>query len=131
MIEDVPASELSGQNLDAEVAEQVMGWYVEYHAEDEEWWTDEDGNRLRRQEEWSPSSDISNAREVREKLREQGWDLSIESRVAVVSEAKHASGPPWEASFIHPDGKLEARGRGDTAPEAICRAALRVVGEAY
>lgn len=126
MTEGRMVEELKPDELDAAVATEVMGWYAEYHAKDKEWWTDEDGNRVRRQKDWSPSTNIDHARMVEERLQEQGWHLSLESRVAVLSEAERASGPPWIVRCVDSDTGEQIREGGETAPQAISRAALRV-----
>lgn len=73
-----------------------------------------------------PFADPEDAWLVQETLQEEGWHLSIESRVAVLSEAEHASGSKWIVRCVHTDTGEEMREVGDSAPEAISRVALRV-----
>lgn len=128
MMDGTPTEELSGQQLDGEVARRVMAWREESQVGDLVWWTDGAGERVRPQDAWHPSRVYAQAWEVQKNLQAKGWSLSIESRPSLVSEADRASEPPWEATFFQPRRQREVSATGASASEAICRAALRAVG---
>ena len=142
---DLPA----GRELDALVAEKVMGWKRRRIVEcypgmvgvplddprlDDYWWTSDNRptNEIARDEgggavgecnecgkvygAGSPSTDIAAAWTVVEKLR--GCDQWPEIG---------ATGRSWYCEFEGEPGVI-VEGFGDTAPLAICRAALKAVG---
>lgn len=104
----------AGPELDALVAEKVMGWNVHFVEPElrngREHWRDPVHNTLYLPSQWCPSGDIAAAWEVVEKVvpGPQGFNLYLSSA--------------WQASFA--GGTAVAR----TAPLAICRAALKAVG---
>lgn len=135
-----PHTPLSERELDAAVAEKVMGWRLtwldrSYHSAGEGWsqrpvdsksecrhdpiayWTDAKDRSLNEVSEWEPSSDISDAVEVVEKMREQGWSFAC-----TLYEGKL----PY-ASFCKRTAASSRNAEASTLPEAICRAALEAV----
>jgi hypothetical protein len=101
-----------GRELDALVAEKVMGWFLD---SDIGYWRNESG-LCKRQDKWSPSEDISAAWEV---VEEMGDCLHLR---------QHGEQGEWEAWFC---GYPNSKAHGETAPEAICKASLlAVTGEA-
>lgn len=120
MVEEVEPAE-----LDAALADTVMGWYGEYHVDDQGWWTDEEGNRLRKQVNWRPCSDLNGAWDVQDRLREEGWRLTLVSPGGVIGGTYLSTEDPWEAILFRPEGNREIKENGESAPHAIARAALR------
>ncbi len=130
------------RELDALVAEKVMGWQVLTPDETEHL---EEVNDcmvvvhpnpygvMRYVEksynyygyvEWHPSTDIAAAWQVVERMRELGWfsshtDLTIDSGQEWWS---------WHFTDIKPPGSTTVKAQGHTAPHAICLAALAAVG---
>lgn len=105
----------AGRELDALVAKDVMGW----HKLDGNWkdniWEKADGHI---KGDWHPSEDISAAWEVVTKIRSMGWGVDIS----------------WFHEFIYcalhkPDSVIIKQANAETAPLAICRAALLAVME--
>jgi hypothetical protein len=101
----------AGRELDALVAEKVMGWTIY-----DDGIMDQGAKGRTWASEWHPSTDIAAAWEVVEKVQ-QATGCS-----AVVQ--KHARA--YECWFIG-SGQKETQW-ADTAPLAICRAALKAVG---
>ncbi len=91
----------AGPELDRIVAERVMGL------------TDASDDDYRA---WQPSTNIAHAWEVVERLRPTGARLILTDY-----------GPDWDAVFRRSDDTYECA-QADTAPLAICLAALRAVG---
>ena len=116
----------AGPELDRLVAEKVMGWDPDNQANNSEfnpqwfdsrhgfWWIGEWGEEGTYS--WSPSAIIAHAWEVVERMRGQGLWFQL--------TAPHPGSidPQWRCSF----GGVYL-GIGDTAPLAICRAALKAV----
>lgn len=65
---------------------------------------------------WSPSTSIADAWLVVEKLRRDGWRIQI------------MVGYPDKDDCLLANNHRTISGQGDTAPEAICLAALKAVG---
>lgn len=121
-------SQLSaGRELDALVAERVMGWYLKGRR-----WIDPerrefagfttepqyDPNSDRDHPLWEPSSDMASAWEVVEKMRPD-WRFLFQE----------TPGRRWRAVFSsHSERDLAKMEDADSAPEAICKAALQAVG---
>lgn len=105
-----------GRELDALVAEKVMG----YPGDGNVWYVTGDYANPDSIPEYS--TDIAAAWEVVEKMKHSSWSFSIRSS------------DDCEAEFSLNDGKFlqnadtVGMGRGDTAPYAICLAALKAVG---
>jgi hypothetical protein len=117
----------TGRELDALVAEKVMGWW-----QGNGWWRNSDGagikivewrypDQLEADLRWEPSAKICDAWEVVEKLRadkEADFDLYAPAWAGTAN----MMGGNWKAMI---DGYA---GVADTAPLAICLAALGAVG---
>lgn len=115
--------EMELRELDARIAEQVMGWR---HANGEIIVIDADGLPW-----WFPSIDIAAAWEVVERIfHKKGWSLwplSAAKNIEDDSPAWYATGwGIYESSGIDLHGEEIAIDR--TAPLAICRAALKAIG---
>lgn len=120
-------TQLRGADLDAAVAEKIMGWY---RNDDEFEWREESGFSVG----WAsdddsvwpafrPSMDIACAWKVVKEMRERGWDF--------VLEWDHPEALSAVAGFrrIASYG-LAYTSRDDATPElAICHAALAAVAE--
>jgi len=121
-------------NIDREIAEKVMGWTQKRGTHEymfapghvwplnSEWWYESDNNVMRLVEYWQPSTDIKQAFEVAEKMRELGFRFHL-------WESKHS----WVAMFLiiiqKPKGsynyeKFYYDENADTPAMAICKAAL-------
>lgn len=131
----------AGRELDTLVAEKVMGWTAKDGR-----WHDADGKDLGSDhadndlglgdyyypdEHWSPSTDISSAWEVVEKLQADGWGLSLDSPGFRPGQ--------WRCLLQRCDSPDDGRVRvsslieveeSTTGPHAICLAALKSVGVA-
>jgi hypothetical protein len=121
---------LPGREMDALVAERVMGWKLWSYDEDryasttddymdasvnDGWiWKDETGDSDGEAWEWQPSIDIRAAWEVVEKLDAPDFQ---------VKRVDYGPGQTWMAGV---DGRWFDY--GDSAPHAICLAALKAVG---
>lgn len=118
----------AGRELDALVAEKVMGWHIVTDFDlrpPEKHWNNAKGyvclvagNKLndgREMKGFSPSTDIADAWKVVEKMRERGLDVYLR----FVST--------WTAEFDSVSGDVNGFADADTAPLAICLAALKAV----
>ena len=105
------------RELDAEVAEKVMGWkpLEDSAMYPNHGWAGSDGLFLCHAFDFEPSTDIAAAFQVVEKMRERGYEFSLDSNTA---GDKQDGEPLWIASV----GKWSRMGQ--TPSEAICRAAL-------
>lgn len=101
-----------GRELDALVAEKVMGWQVGSSIYP---WLVVDGKVTQRLAEWSPSTDIAAAWEVLTSPKFCCW----------VMKSDHESG--LITAQVEHDGNRRIA-QSETAPHAICLAALRAVG---
>jgi hypothetical protein len=129
----------AGPSIDADVAEKVMGWRRELYAGRFYWFGPYDGRRHIRvtyddvelgedavlafaeesdTECWSPSTDIVTAWQVVEHLFAAGWALNI--------AGERGPGRPWDVRYWK--GGERGMAFADTAPLAICKAALIAVG---
>ncbi len=107
----------AGGEMDCLIAEKVMGWWLEAHMcnppipvaymnpKDRAWY--------RKAEDWAPSTNIAHAWEVVERMIVLGKMFSMGSH--------GHDNEDWSAIF----GSIG--GYADTAPLAICRAALKAV----
>ncbi len=111
---------VASRELDALVAERVMGWKKWVPARPESLpitslatpcWEDTDG-RVIAQHSWNPSTEISAAWEVVEKLKQRDKDNTFFLEIEFYNNA-------WNCQI---GGSVEAS--APTAPLAICRAAL-------
>ncbi len=107
----------TGRELDALVAEKVMGWsFCDGHGG---YWS-KGGLSMGSVHAWSPSTDIGAAWQVVEKLERDGiliWKLGREDHM-----------PNWFVSMGR-NHKPGVNAEEATAPIAICRAALAVAKE--
>ncbi len=106
--------------LDAEVAEKVMGW----HCDGEFNWRDENNVMQDWVDSWWPSTDIADAWQVVEKMQERGAVFGYQTiKEGVRGNFAWFGVLPTPASSFHED----FYGEGETAPLAICRAALEAL----
>lgn len=108
-----------GRELDAAVAERVMGYTLDYEFADLNFNGAPCVKELRDQyDEWgllpAYSTDIAAAWLVVEKLAAQGLRLSLDA----------FGGDPWWAEFADEKWERGAQATAPTASEAICRVAL-------
>ena len=117
----------AGRELDALVAEKVMGYERRLDGLGQEYWREADKPRVRLVGTicdpqdlplFAPSTDISAAWEVVSLLIEKGYYVDI-----LYSAKAHV----WSCLLDY-GGYREADVIGDTAPYAICLAALKAVG---
>lgn len=121
------------RHIDAEVAMKVMGWHRGGEPAKDNYWADEHGDWqgdiafvLHDDEVWTPSVSIESAWQVVERLRL--WVFPRE-------DGQWCAGPEGERTdyvYVDPlagvvDGHLAHIECADTAPLAICRAALACV----
>lgn len=123
MMDDVDDME-AGTELDALIAEKVMGWtkYVyEKEGTTHTEWTEARSVGTRYHADFHPSTDISTAWDVVEELARRGYDLG---RVG-----KEFGEGQYIAQFFHGKtyGQACEHARGETAPLAICRAAFKAI----
>lgn len=128
VIEHLPADEINRR-----IAEIVLGWRIHtqravsgvfaHNLESiYEIWKDENGDDAAVVSDWSPPTKIGDAWLVVEKLQNRFW-LELKSPCS--------SGGKWFASFAPLgasgwNGQPDFCGTGETAPLAVCRAALAV-----
>lgn len=120
------------KELDASVAEKVMGWVhngscpeMLCRSDMDDWWTAPGDPKPT----CGPchnlpshySTEIETAWLVVEQMRRRGFHLELLSPNAWVE------GKEWGVGFCKDD--VDAEAIGDTAPEAICRAALEAVNK--
>jgi len=115
MTRDEILSMKPGRELDALVAEKVMLWRKRLYNGFEYW--DGEGDKPL-VDNWSPSTDMSAAGEVAEKLQKQGYVVCIE----LLPYEKTSVGV-YEAD---PANQI-AYAKAQTPAEAICKAALLAV----
>lgn len=111
-------------NLDYLVATKVMGW-----VEGSELWHDKKTGMPTRIPlgDWQPTKSISQTFEVVvEKMRKEGYELWLSNEGSFSELLEQARARGWKAEFTHVD--TLAVGYGQSPAEAICKAALRVVG---
>ena len=116
-----------GPELDALVAEKVMGWeqrHPKHWAECAGTGGLGDSFEYRRsQAEWSPSTSIADAWEVVENIKHpHRRSVFVGFDCAILTEG------PYQCCVNEPDGLCVASAWADTAPHAICLAALKAVG---
>ena len=107
-------------DIDRQVAEQVMGWkkgmYTYYMNPDASAWLDSEGNLAKFTWKFNPSEKIEDAWLVVERMRELGywWE-------------SHYSDNGWFWMFYNEN--INEESLSETAPPAICKAALQAVSE--
>lgn len=112
----------AGREMDALIAEKVMGWVpwvspvqARGATKPDTWRTGDARKPTRKMEYWHPSKDIAAAWEVVDKMQNEGYRVRVEVR---------SSGAYCD--IIAPDSGVDSA-RERTAPLAICVAALRCV----
>jgi hypothetical protein len=95
------------------LATRVMGWTDENPESSVPCWWDAANRRSRIKTEWNPLESLADAWMVVEAMGESLWECAI--------HVGHG-GMKVYAGFVR--GDVESGGYYDTAPEAICRAAL-------
>jgi hypothetical protein len=125
-------SMVAGRELDALVAERVLGWKLIDRiemgwGEGPDVWDctngkDADECYSPTRQHFAPSTDISAAWAVVERMRENGMWMKLTGPF-------YTDAPLWNAGFTPHgmtgfNGRPDFCGHGDTAPLAICRAAL-------
>lgn len=113
----------AGAEMDALVAERVMGWWRKYYppaAEDA--WFDANGFRMKRGA-WCPSEDIAAAWQVVEKMVADRHTQDFHFGY------KMCAGCEWQFCFADKVAGVfsDCAGRAETMPLAVCRAALKAV----
>ena len=126
----------SSSDLDALVAEKVMGWRLENidsrplydrdgaPLEGGPEWVDQDGNHVSWAWNWRPSERIADAWEVVELLARRAI-VRIETRGSSPAEEELERG--WQCGIANADGSQMLYRYAPLAPLAICRAALALV----
>ena len=128
-------TELTGRALDAAVAERVMGWLDGRVSHPDKWaktfdgrqrpwpiWVDEAGRHIS-EDYFGPSTDIAAAWQVVEVMKAEGYVCDIGT-----SLPDSNNGGKVSVFFWYPRGeRAHAISLADTAPEAICRAALQAL----
>lgn len=132
-------TEQEHRELDARVAVEVMGWRLDGY-----WWVDADGKPIVAsitENGWYPSQEIAAAWQVVERLRAEGWIVRVQEMPDGLPLLAGAGWRGEEAREIHkravcmlyPSPAIQEKYRrwahqmaatADTAPEAICKAAL-------
>lgn len=106
------------------LAERIMGWSVDQEASGAELWTDAEGKKICSREDWRPSSDVSDAWSVHDRLSERGWSLTLIAPGGALGPNYLSDRDPWEAILFRTKRNREVKAEGDSAPLAISRAAL-------
>jgi hypothetical protein len=121
-----PSTMEAGPEMDRLINEQVMGWEVRSTGMgDGSFYIVIGGDEVntRRGDDFRPSTDIAHAWEVVDHLNELGWEVEVLSWQTCRPERW-----TWSAMAQHRDRQQSTqRQRADTAPLAICRAALLAV----
>lgn len=109
---------MTDRELDIAVAEKVMGWYLASWCGEEHWHSNNNhGEKIVKENEWCPSTNISDAWQVVRKMERQENGLPW-------FRLHQDESLWWKAEFEH---KVE--GIAPEAPRAICIAALKAVEE--
>lgn len=111
-IDDMPA----GPEMDRLVAERVMGWEPKPPRWNG-WWYYEDHRPDEDSKCFQPSTNIAHAWEVVDRMKIRGDDVCLDF---------YRSHDQWQVSTNAPKGRGSCAS-ADTAPLAICRAALKAV----
>lgn len=129
----------AGRELDAMVAEKVMGWkrmrWCDWKQDERTSltysWHDVDGKMVKLAENsddyedprpaWSPSTSIADAWEVVEKL-------SGREKLPMRVQIDNGYDKPWVVTISSWKTGQEWHGESESLPLAICRAALKAVG---
>jgi len=120
----------AGREIDALIAEKVMGWKV--HARNTAWWVkaEEENESTTNIMGWtcgndrfSPSTDIAAAWEVREHMKKSGF-------YGLIKDCGKSYTSLFVKTMVDEEGEHEQIGHSlaETAPLVICRAALKALG---
>lgn len=116
----------AGRELDALIAEKVMGWTVDpiYRMYTGAGMRHAVGNNLDTR--FNPSTNIAAAWEVVEKMRERGdWvNLEGDKEGWMVEVWPFTADDSWAGGGFYGE---DVKAKADTAPLAICRAALKAL----
>ena len=100
-------------NIDREIAEKIMGW-IDPDPVESNMWCDKSHFPTSLKSMWHPSTDIKQAFEVVEKMREKG-------SIFTLCDQDPGEKPEWDAQFF------SVIATDDTPAMAICLAALKAV----
>jgi hypothetical protein len=124
----VTDEQLNGRQLDAAIAEHVMGWRRRsnglMHGKAQEVFIDDRGNTFTTvcgcAEDFHPSESVEDALQVVEIMLQKEWTSHIST---------HSIGPCWTVEMFFTSGKMIRREKteSDSLPEAICKCALAAV----
>ena len=140
---------MAGEEIDALLAERIMGWKVEKYAypNGEEWYIPGRiayikvlPTRNGLVPLWKPTADPKAAWEVVEKLREMGWLVQVQATPdgSVMPESKKPV-PAYMATAAYIKGRdssdpaeiekyfFSPYGFGETVSEAVCRMAVEMI----
>ncbi len=118
---------MTNEQLDALVAEKVMGWTFyrqrlhPNHTFLTQTWRTEHGSIMPSM--WTPTTEIAQAWEVVERMVKLGWNVRI-MNYGIAPELPDCE--PWRCDFIRV-GALSIKA-ASALPLAICLAALKAVG---
>lgn len=120
----------AGRELDALVAEKVMGFnkvteIVVDHEPPHELYRAPDGRGYYPNRIPLYSTSIADAWQVVEKLAREGKHLALQAPGSLDMNECYRRFKQWTADFTY---DIDSEGRADTAPLAICLAALKAVG---
>jgi len=123
---------MDNRDIDRQVAEKVMGWKTErtpiwndvsHFLENDNCWIT--GNFPIPVKDWHPSTSWNDAWQVIEKMREKSLWLSLWQIPS--------KNPEWNARFsfggMYSGNRIWGEGYHLTAPLAICKAALKAIGD--
>jgi hypothetical protein len=113
------AEQLDNEAIDDAIATKVMGWYEETFEAYGNMVTAYYGNGQKQREKWAwqPTRQIGDAWKVLEKFERDGHDIFLRTE------------PPGWMCLIAADDNKDFTGYGETAMLAICRCALKAVGQ--
>lgn len=116
----------AGREMDSLIAERVMKWYItkgEYSGK--EYWNDSDDYSHYSLQGFNPSTHILAAWEVLEKMNNEGCRVLVnvaDEKDGEVIRGRAISGE-WHSNIVK-SGERHNHAYAETAPLAICRAAL-------
>ena len=117
---DATLEAMADEELDALVAEHVMGWALKdgppYHGEHNRWFDIASGEGRRRRSYWRPTADANDCEMVIEAMRLRQWEIQVDHDLAI-NEA-------WARDARRPDNE-PCYGCGDDWKRAVVLATLR------
>jgi hypothetical protein len=124
----------AGRELDALVAEKVMGWRPTHgmlHGKEQDLFVDSNGNTHGIEcgciEDFHPSTNISDAWKVVEKLKHCAEGFAVIKLNPDRNKARYQAGIQYDDGEGGPMFMYDASATADTAAMAICLAALKAV----